>query len=92
MAERFLVTYHVRAGADTIAARAQAIAVEQSVEMPLEAIEAPEVLRDIVGQVADIADSAGACSPCGSRWQVRNDRRRRGAVAGNMLFGNTSLH
>ncbi len=91
MAARFLVTYHVRASAETIAARAQAIAVEQSVEMPLEAIEAPEVLRDIVGQVADIADlGAGifAVRIALATATIGND----GAQLLNMLFGNTSLH
>lgn len=90
MSDRFLVTYHVRATAETIAARAKAIAVEQSVEMPLEAIGSADVLRDIVGEVAEIAD-------CGAgRFAVRIAL----AVATisddaaqllNMLFGNTSL-
>jgi len=91
VAERFLITYHVRAGADTIAARAQAIAVEQSVEMPLEAIDAPEVLRDIVGEVADIADlGAGtfAVRIALATATIGGDA----AQLLNMLFGNTSLH
>jgi ribulose-bisphosphate carboxylase large chain len=91
MSDRFLVTYHVRAGADTIAVRAQAIAVEQSVEMPLEAIEAPEVLRDIVGQVADIADLGDgvfAVRTALATATIGGDA----AQLLNMLFGNTSLH
>ena len=51
MTERFAVTYHVRSDAASIEARAQAIAVEQSVEMPLAAIDEPAVLSDIVGKV-----------------------------------------
>jgi ribulose-bisphosphate carboxylase large chain len=91
MSARVTVTYHVRSGADAIAARAQAIAVEQSVEMPLEAIDSPDVLRDIVGEVE-------AIEPCGDGlFAVRiglapatigND----GGQLLNMLFGNTSLH
>jgi ribulose-bisphosphate carboxylase large chain len=91
MTGRFLATYHVRADNGTIAARAQAIAVEQSVEMPLEAIEAPEILRDIVGQVADIADLGGgvfAVQIALATATIGGD----GAQLLNMLFGNTSLH
>ena len=91
MSDRFLVTYQVRATAETVAARAQAIAVEQSVEMPLEAFDAPEVLRDIVGEVADIADLGDgrfAVRIALATATVGNDP----AQLLNMLFGNTSLH
>ena len=44
MTERFTVTYHVRSDAADIEARARAIAVEQSVEMPLAAIDDQTVL------------------------------------------------
>jgi ribulose-bisphosphate carboxylase large chain len=91
VADRFLVTYHVRAAADTIAARAQAIAVEQSVEMPVEAIDTPEIIRDIVGQVADIADLGSglfAVHIALAIATIGNDA----AQFLNMLFGNTSLH
>ena len=44
MTERFTVTYHVRSDPAAIESRAWAIAVEQSVEMPLAAIDEPEVL------------------------------------------------
>jgi ribulose-bisphosphate carboxylase large chain len=54
--ERFAVTYHVRGDPASIDARARAIAVEQSVEMPLAAIDEPSVLAEIVGQVAGIED------------------------------------
>jgi ribulose-bisphosphate carboxylase large chain len=89
--DRFLVTYHIRAGADTIAARAQAIAVEQSVEMPLEAIDTPEILRDIVGQVSDISDLGNgvfAVRIALATATIGGDA----AQLLNMLFGNTSLH
>ena len=48
--------YHVRSDARSIEARAQAIAVEQSVEMPVEAIDDAEVKSAIVGRVLDVAD------------------------------------
>jgi ribulose-bisphosphate carboxylase large chain len=91
MTERFAVTYHVRSDAASIEARAQAIAVEQSVEMPLAGIDEPAVLSDIVGEVAAIDDLGGGT------FAVRIDLAL--ATAGddpgqllNMLFGNTSLH
>src|SRR6185312_3485263 len=49
MSERFTVTYRVRGDAASIEVRAQGIAVEQSVEMPLAAIDDPAVLTGIVG-------------------------------------------
>jgi ribulose-bisphosphate carboxylase large chain len=91
MTERFTVTYHVRSDAASIGAKAQGIAVEQSVEMPVEGIDAPEVLTDIVGRVEQIDDLGGGV------FSVRIDLAL--ATVGddpgqllNMLFGNTSLH
>ncbi len=88
---RFTAVYRVRADPASIAARAQAIAVEQSVEMPLSAIDSPHVLSDIVGQVEHIADHGGGL------FEVRIGLAV--ATAGDdagqwlkMLFGNTSLH
>ncbi len=91
MTGRFLATYHVRAAPETIAARAQAIAVEQSVEMPLDAIDAPEILRDIVGQVADIADLGGGTFAVQIALATATIGRDAAQLL-NMLFGNTSLH
>jgi ribulose-bisphosphate carboxylase large chain len=90
MTDRLLTTYRIRASAATIAARAQAIAVEQSVEMPVEAISDPRVLRDIVGRVDDIAD----CGDGSFRVQIGLAVETIGGDAGqlfNMLFGNVSL-
>ena len=47
MPEPVLATYHIRADASAIAARAQGIAVEQSVEMPLSAITDARVLAEV---------------------------------------------
>jgi ribulose-bisphosphate carboxylase large chain len=87
---RVSVTYHVRAESGDIAARAQGIAVEQSVEMPLDAIDDPFVLTNIVGAVEDIADLGDG------RFAVRIGLALAtlGDDAGqllNMLFGNSSL-
>ena len=51
---RLAAIYHVRSDARAIEARAQAIAVEQSVEMPLSAIEDRQILDQIVGRVEHI--------------------------------------
>ena len=91
MTARLIATYHVRSDDASIEARAQTIAVEQSVEMPLDAIEDSGVLRDIVGEVQAIEPLAEG------RFAVRIGLAAAtiGSDAGqmlNMLFGNTSLH
>ena len=87
---RFHAIYHVRSDARSIEARAQAIAVEQSVEMPLSAIEDQAILDEIVGKVeaiSDIGDGTFAVRIALSRATAGNDA---GQLV-NMLFGNTSL-
>ena len=91
MSARFAVTYRVRSDAASIAARAEAIAVEQSVEMPVAAIESEAVLRDIVGRVEDIADRGEGVFAV----RIALATATIGDDAGqflNMVFGNTSLH
>jgi ribulose-bisphosphate carboxylase large chain len=88
---RLEVTYRVRSVAESIAARAQAIAIEQSVETPLEAIDDEHVKAEIVGRVLDIADRGSGI------FEVRISLAAEtvGADAGqliNMLFGNSSIH
>lgn len=88
---RFTVTYHVRADAASIEARALAIAVEQSVEMPLAAIDDPVVLSDIVGTVEDITDQGGGRFVVRVGLALDTVGRDSGQLL-NMAFGNTSLH
>ena len=91
MASRLTAIYHVRADAASIAERARAIAVEQSVEMPVAAIDDRFVLDEIVGTVE-------ATRPLEKNlFEVRIGLAAAtiGHDAGqlfNMLFGNTSLH
>ncbi len=90
MTERLIAIYHVTADAGSIEARARGIAVEQSVEMPVEGIDDPFVLDGIVGRVEGIADLGQG------RYEVRIALATAtiGAEAGqlfNMLFGNTSI-
>jgi ribulose-bisphosphate carboxylase large chain len=83
--------YHVRCDARSVEERARAIATEQSVEMPVAAIDDEFVRSQIVGRVTAIEQQASGL------FEVRI------ALAGetvghdpgqllNMLFGNTSLH
>ena len=83
--------YHVRADAQSIEGRAHAIAVEQSVEMPIAAIDDSHVLSEIVGRVLAIRDLGSG------RFEVRIafSAATVGDDAGqliNVLFGNTSIH
>jgi ribulose-bisphosphate carboxylase large chain len=88
--DRILVTYRVRADAASIAARAQAIAVEQSVEMPVAAIEDRFVLDRIVGRVEDIADMGEGCFDVRIALAVSTTGNEPGQMM-NMLFGNASI-
>src|SRR5271165_2407707 len=91
MTERFTVTYHVRSDAASIAARAQGIAVEQSVEMPLAGIDEPAVLTGIVGLVEQIDDLGGGTFAVRIGLALATVGDDPGQLL-NMLFGNTSLH
>lgn len=90
MGERLIATYRVRSGAAAIEARARALAAEQSVEMPLEAIDDGRVLDEIVGRVLEIED----CGEGGFLVRIGLATETVGGDAGqllNMLFGNSSL-
>lgn len=50
--------YRLQCSADAIDARARALAVEQSIEMPIEAVRDERVRAEIVGEVLDIVPSA----------------------------------
>jgi ribulose-bisphosphate carboxylase large chain len=88
---RFSVTFHVRSDAAGIEARAQGIAVEQSVEMPLEGIDDRAVLDDVVGQVEAIDDLGAGWFAVRIGLAAATVGRDAGQLL-NMLFGNTSLH
>jgi ribulose-bisphosphate carboxylase large chain len=91
MSSRFTVTYHVRGTASDIEARAQGIAVEQSVEMPLAGIDDATVLSDIVGAVEGIDDLGGGAFAVRIGLATATVGQDAGQFL-NMVFGNTSLH
>src|SRR4051794_39945917 len=83
-------TYRVQAPASAIDARAQAIALEQSIELPLAAVRDPRVLRDVVARVADIAPAGRDTFAVTVELAAETTGFEAGQLL-NMLFGNTSL-
>ena len=87
--ERILATYRISAGESDSRARAEALAAEQSVEMPVSAIRDQRVLEEVVAKVVQIRPHAGhfdvvlgiACETTGNE----------ASQLMNMLFGNCSL-
>ncbi len=88
---RMSVLYHVCCKASEVEARAQAIAVEQSVEMPISAIDDPFVLQDIVGRVEAIEDLGSGVFAVWIALAAATAGDEAGQLV-NMLFGNTSIH
>lgn len=88
---RLTAIYRVNATAATIDARAQGIAVEQSVEMPLDAVTNPAILSDIVGKVTGITQVHDDLYDVSIDLAVATTGLEAGQLF-NMLFGNTSIH
>src|SRR6187455_1531488 len=93
MTSRIRATYRIAAEAQEIEARAQALAAEQSVEMPVTAIRDQRVLDEIVATVDSIEPR-----PCRSEDRFDVVLGIATATTGaessqllNMLFGNCSL-
>jgi ribulose-bisphosphate carboxylase large chain len=88
---RLHVRYRVRARADEIDAIAQALALEQSVEVPLAAVRDAFVRDHVVGTVAGVAAAGDGAFDVGidlAAVTTGDDA----AQTLNMLFGNSSLH
>ena len=90
MTARIEVLYHVKSEASAIAARAHAIAVEQSVEMPVSAIDDPQILSDIVGRVDSIEEIGKDLFAVRIGLAAETTGLEPGQLL-NMLFGNTSM-
>ena len=91
MTDRLTVTYHIHSDADSIAARAASIAVEQSVEMPIDAITDPMILNGTLGKVKDINDLGDGLFDVKIELAVSTTGLEAGQLL-NMLFGNSSIH
>jgi ribulose-bisphosphate carboxylase large chain len=83
--------YHVRSDARSIKDRAQALAVEQSVEMPISAIDDETVLSEIVGRVLAIDDVGNGLFEVRVALPAETVGNDAGQLI-NMLFGNSSIH
>ena len=88
---RLIATYRIRSTAQEIEHRAQTIAVEQSVEMPVEIIDNQDVLDNVVGQVGNIQDLGDGTFKTDLHLASSTTGPEPGQLM-NMLFGNTSIH
>jgi ribulose-bisphosphate carboxylase large chain len=88
---RLTAVYQVIDTPARIVARAEAIAVEQSVEMPLGAISDRAVLDDIVGRVENITDLGDGVFEVRIGLAIATTGPEAGQLL-NVLFGNTSIH
>lgn len=87
--ERIHATYRIAAPAAQVRARAEALAIEQSVEMPLEAIADRHVLDEIVAKVEDIRPGGDAFEVVLGLAPATTGNEASQLM--NMLFGNCSL-
>lgn len=89
--DRMRVQYRITGAGRAIAARAAALAVEQSIEMPVAAVRNARVREELVGRVEEILDEGRDVH----RVTISLALETTGGEAGqllNMLFGNSSLH
>ena len=89
MSGRLLATYRIAVPSGDIDARARALATEQSVEMPVEAITDTRVLAEVVATVESVR-------PAGNAFDVTlgiavETTGLEASQLANMLFGNCSL-
>ena len=87
--DRILATYRVAAPEPEIRARAEALAAEQSVEMPVAAIRDKRILEEVVAKVESIRPQAGAFEVVLAIAPATTGNEASQLV--NMLFGNCSL-
>ncbi len=87
--DRILATYRITAGESDIRARAEALAQEQSVEMPVAAIDDRRVLDHVLARVEAIRPNAGAFEVILAIAPETTGNEASQLL--NMLFGNCSL-
>src|SRR5665213_156132 len=87
--DRLLATYRITADAAQARARAEALAIEQSVEMPLEAIDDIRVLDEVAARVKSIQPRDGAFEVILAIAPATTGMEASQLM--NMLFGNCSL-
>lgn len=87
--DRILATYRISASESESRARAEALAIEQSVEMPPAAIGDEQVLREVVARVESIHPHAGYFEVVLGIAPATTGKEASQLM--NMLFGNCSL-
>ncbi|MDX2005950.1 MAG: RuBisCO large subunit C-terminal-like domain-containing protein [Meiothermus sp.] len=87
---RFTAVYHLESTPADIEARAQALAVEQSIEMPPSAVRQPEILEQILARVASIEEAEPGYFRVELQMAVETTALQVSGLM-NVLFGNCSL-
>jgi ribulose-bisphosphate carboxylase large chain len=88
---RLQAIFHIRCDAQSVDERARAIAVEQSVEMPLAPIDDDYVRSEIIGRVEDVREIGKGLYEARISLSPATVGRDAGQLV-NMLYGNTSMH
>lgn len=88
--ERIIATYRLQVPPQEAAGRAQALAQEQSIEMPAHAVRDPRVLDRVLAQVLDVQSQADGASLATLALAAETVGSDAGQLM-NMLFGNCSL-
>jgi ribulose-bisphosphate carboxylase large chain len=91
MQQRLRVAYRLLGPQPLAPLRAQALALEQSIEMPAEAVQDGRVLREVVAQVEAIAPQPDGSSLAWLTLSAETVGDDPGQLM-NMLFGNSALH
>ncbi len=87
---RLEATYLIRSTPEQIEARAQALAIEQSLEMPPEAVQQPWILTQVLAQVASITPIENGTYKVALRLAIETTAKDPIGLF-NGLFGNCSL-
>jgi ribulose-bisphosphate carboxylase large chain len=85
------VTYRLRCPQAHAAQRAQVLALEQSIEMPADAVQDARVLREVVARVERVEPQTDGSSLAHLALSAESIGDDAGQLM-NMLFGNSSLH
>lgn len=88
---RIIAVYRIEGSAADIESKAQALAIEQSVEMPLSAIGDAAICEEIAGRVESIEPAGEATFRVSVSLAIATLGEEPGQFM-NMLFGNSSLH
>jgi ribulose-bisphosphate carboxylase large chain len=89
MSDRIRATYRITASESESRVRAEALAAEQSIEMPMSAVTDPRVLEGVLARVEEIRPHAGTFDVV-LGIATATTGNEAGQLA-NMLFGNCSL-